>query len=560
MLTNYFTLLHAARLLDERYARTVIAEVYSQEKNTLSLILYAPEPHTITIGCGARENYLTAKSGSARTRTNTVDLFAELTDRHIESVRLSAADRSIAFFISGGLRLCAELFGSKANVVLCDAEGNVRESFLKGSTGADERRDLAPFDIPVTTETVLPPAVVMSAALREAFAASKDIVRALRTVAPKLGARLAEELVHTAGIPRDRCTEGDALLLTDAARKMISTLIAAGPIRPLIYFEERSPFCISLLPLEHLAGARSETYDDLFDGIRRFISMERSSTNYAQEKKEIAGWLQKERERAERTIRAVEEELAESSRAERYQRFADLLMMSLTTVTKGDTSLTTEDPEHPGAPVTIPLDASLTPQRNAERYYEKAKKARTGREESLQRLVHLKERYTAVEALLEKSKGVSDGFSLKNFLHSNLSVLKELGYMTEEEQKDLPPFKIFTVEGGFTVYAGKSSENNDLLTFRFTKPNDLWFHARGSSGSHVVLKVGSAAGEPSKKAVEQAASIAAYYSKMKNAKHVPVAVTERKYIRKPKGAPAGTVALEKEKVIFVQPVLPESKA
>ena len=138
-------------------------------------------------------------------------------------------------------------------------------------------------------------------------------------------------------------------------------------------------------------------------------------------------------------------------------------------------------------------------------------------------------------------------------------MVKELGYMTDKEQEELPPFKIFAVEGGFTVYAGKNSVNNDLLTFRYAKPNDLWFHARGSSGSHVVLKLGTGEGTPTKKAVEQAASIAAYYSKMKNAKHVPVAMTERKYIHKPKGAPAGTVALDKEKVIFVQPLLPENK-
>ena len=131
--------------------------------------------------------------------------------------------------------------------------------------------------------------------------------------------------------------------------------------------------------------------------------------------------------------------------------------------------------------------------------------------------------------------------------------------MTKKEEEDLPPFKTFEVEGGFTVYAGKSSENNDLLTVKWAKPNDLWFHARGSSGSHVVLKMGSGSGNPSKKAIEQAAAIAAWYSKMKNAKNVPVAMTEKKYVRKPKGVPAGTVVIEKEKVIFVQPRLPHNE-
>ena len=122
--------------------------------------------------------------------------------------------------------------------------------------------------------------------------------------------------------------------------------------------------------------------------------------------------------------------------------------------------------------------------------------------------------------------------------------------------RQLPPFRIFTVEGGFQVLAGKSSENNDLLTLKHAKPDDLWFHARGSSGSHVVLKMGSAKGEPSKRAIQQAASIAAYYSKMKNASMIPVVMTEKKYVRKPKGVAAGTVVIEREKVLFVEAELP----
>jgi predicted ribosome quality control (RQC) complex YloA/Tae2 family protein len=145
---------------------------------------------------------------------------------------------------------------------------------------------------------------------------------------------------------------------------------------------------------------------------------------------------------------------------------------------------------------------------------------------------------------------------LKVFMADNVDALDEFGIGEKSKEREQRPFRIFTVDGGFEVWAGKSSANNDLLTLKYAKPNDLWFHARGSSGSHVVLKVGSGKGEPGKKAREQAAGIAAYYSRMKNAKMVPVAMTEKKYVRKPKGAPPGTVVLEREKVIFAEPALP----
>ena len=121
------------------------------------------------------------------------------------------------------------------------------------------------------------------------------------------------------------------------------------------------------------------------------------------------------------------------------------------------------------------------------------------------------------------------------------------------------PFRVFTVVGGFQVWAGKSSENNDLLTTRHTAKNDLWFHARGVGGSHVVLKLGTGKGEVSKQAMTQAAGIAAYYSKMKNASMVPVTMCEGKFVRKPKGVPAGTVYVEREQTIFAEPALPNNE-
>jgi predicted ribosome quality control (RQC) complex YloA/Tae2 family protein len=559
MLSSYFTLFHIASLLDRRYARTVIAEVYSQEKNTLSILVYAPEPHTVTVCCNARENYITAREKSSRTHQNTIDLFPALIDRHIESVQMSPTDRVIVMNISGGLRLCLEMFASTANVVLVDETGTVIDAFLNKNETMAHHKKYPLAEVPVSLHTILPEMDTMARSIADYFNETNDIVRAVKKTAPKLGTILAEEIVYRSGVPRQTCSAESAAKVTAAAVSIVEQLIILSNITPLVYFDDRAPLCFSLIPLEHLSDCRSERYDDLFTGIQRFISFERSTSTYLQKKKEIASWLQKETQKAERTIRAVESELAEASRAERYQSFANLIMTHLSGIERGASTFSADDPAEPGRTVTVPLETSISPQKNAERYFEKAKKARNGREESKDRLHVLQKRLQSLQSLLEKINSVANGISLKNFLQSYQGMVKELGYMTEQEQEELPPFKIFTVEGGFTVYAGKNSVNNDLLTFRYAKPNDLWFHARGSSGSHVVLKLGTGQGAPSKKAVEQAASIAAYYSKMKNAKHVPVAMTERKYIHKPKGAPAGTVALDKEKVIFVQPVLPDQK-
>ena len=170
---------------------------------------------------------------------------------------------------------------------------------------------------------------------------------------------------------------------------------------------------------------------------------------------------------------------------------------------------------------------------------------------------------TAAASLLMDAEEIASMDAWEAFTALHGGQLRALGVRADAGAKAVkeetrPPFRVFVVDGGFRVWAGKSGENNDLLTTRHTAKNDLWFHVRGAGGSHVVLKVGTGRGEVSRRAKDQAAAIAAFYSKMKKAAHVPVAMCEGKYVRKPRGASIGTVVIERETVLFVTPALPEN--
>jgi predicted ribosome quality control (RQC) complex YloA/Tae2 family protein len=122
---------------------------------------------------------------------------------------------------------------------------------------------------------------------------------------------------------------------------------------------------------------------------------------------------------------------------------------------------------------------------------------------------------------------------------------------------NLKHFRIFPLGEGFEVWVGKNSEANDLLSFKYTGQNDLWFHVRGTSGSHTILKLPEEFDEViPKEYIKSAAEICAFYSKAKNAKNVPVAYTEGKNVSKYKGAKSGSVVIKGEKVIKVQPGIP----
>ena len=126
-----------------------------------------------------------------------------------------------------------------------------------------------------------------------------------------------------------------------------------------------------------------------------------------------------------------------------------------------------------------------------------------------------------------------------------------------ETDNNLKHFRIFELDLGFEVWVGKDSLANDLLTFKYSNQKDLWFHVRGTSGSHTLLKIPDDFEDNiPKDIIKTAAEICAYYSKAKNAGNVPVAYTEAKNVQKYKGAKSGSVVIKGEKVVKVKPQIP----
>ena len=125
-------------------------------------------------------------------------------------------------------------------------------------------------------------------------------------------------------------------------------------------------------------------------------------------------------------------------------------------------------------------------------------------------------------------------------------------------QPDTAGYKFYEyqLEGDWQVYAGRTDEDNDYLSTKFAQPNDWWFHVRGMPGSHVLLRAKEGE-EPGREVLRQAAAIAAFHSKAKSGGTVAVSCTQAKYVTKTRGAKPGTVHIRKEKVIKVQPGIPE---
>ncbi len=122
-----------------------------------------------------------------------------------------------------------------------------------------------------------------------------------------------------------------------------------------------------------------------------------------------------------------------------------------------------------------------------------------------------------------------------------------------------PSTYAYTLPGGWTVLAGKTDEDNDLLSIKYANPQDWWFHVRGMPGSHVLLRAKDTGEEPDNATLKAAAAIAAWHSKARAGGVVAVSCTLAKYVSKPRGAKPGTVSIKKEQVLKVRPGLPEMK-
>jgi predicted ribosome quality control (RQC) complex YloA/Tae2 family protein len=287
-----------------------------------------------------------------------------------------------------------------------------------------------------------------------------------------------------------------------------------------------------------------ERSDDLFALLRRTVGLRRHRDRLHRLKADALKLLQREKHRLERMIDNMTSDEATADHAAHARHLADLLMSHSSPTSTGLETIVVSDWE--GGEVTITLNPLRSIVENATMYYEKAKRSERAAEHRAIRLPAVKVRLQSVLQEIRDVEATTDVKDLQRYMKN-----------TDLGPTPTSPYRVFVLDEDYTLYVGKNAANNDQLTMRFAKQNDWWFHARGSSGSHCVLR-GPASGKPPKNILEQAAAIAAYYSGSRNASWTPVVYTQRKYVRKPKGANVGAVRLEREDVIMVKPAIPTS--
>ena len=256
--------------------------------------------------------------------------------------------------------------------------------------------------------------------------------------------------------------------------------------------------------------------------------------------------LRKALKKTRRRIDAWREDLAKASRYRDYARYGELMKANLSSITPAKDQVTLVDYYDESLPeVTIPLDPSKSAISNMDDYFKKHRKYMAAERELVPRIAQAEGELKALE---REIASIEEGNWTPGEGRPTRSSLVTKRNTTGRTRG---PFRRFTSGDGLPIFVGRNARENDQLTFRLAKSDDLWLHARGAPGSHVVVRLGKGS-DPPPETLRDAATLALLYSDLKKSGKGEIVYTRRKWVKPAKGRALGAVIVTQEKTIHVQ--------
>jgi hypothetical protein len=509
---NYFFFRTLTPRLESMMNGSVVSECFSQNKDELIIRFEAANgPLFLRAVFGPSFACLSLPGVIHRTRRNSVDLFPDLIGRRVIKIRLYINERSFSFNLSDGLSLLFKMHGNRSNCVLFENEE---------VTGV--------FNQNITSDLTINPAMLDREIdwSYETFLANRDRLEAHYFTFGKVVWRYLGIHGFSAKSPNEQW----------AAIQQVLRLLET----PTYYLAEiEKKVTLSLLPFP----TTTKEFDDPIEALNSFYISYLQLEALSSEKNSVLSRMKSNLRSSESYYQKSLHRL-ESLQHNNYKIWADLIMANLHAIAGKSDKVTLANFYDEDRPLEIHLKKELSPQKNAEVYYTKAKKQQVEVHMLQQSLVKKEQEMVTLKNQIEEAAMINDLKELRSFVSS-------AGIREKTQTAEPLPYHDFEFNG-FRILVGKNAKSNDTLTLRHSYKDDLWLHAKDVPGSHVLIKHQAGKKIP-KDVIERAAQLAAYYSKRKNETLCPVVVTPKKFVRKRKGDPAGMVVVEKEDTILVEP-------
>lgn len=527
MIAHHLTLEHVARELSAYLSGATLVRAWSQQKCVATMVfVHDSQEIPVVIDVSAQEASITTRQNAHRALRNCIDVFPTLIGQTVGAVVKIQHDRVISFIFENAV-LHVELFsGGRGNII--QSRGSEIVDALRARS---ERIGTGFSTLPGSTWEPL-------------TQHDQSLLQDLSSCVLRLGRAYAEELCHRAHVDpsvlvRD-VSEAQRAIIVDNLDRF---LVECRDHPQFLMLTRGEDVLMSLVPLQGWQVA--ERFDSVIEAIRTTSFRRRSDRSLRDERQRRLRSIDTQLHKLSRTLQAVLADEAATGRAGRYRSWADTLMAQPDVHRSGLDHLDLDNVVT-GEYEAIPLRSESTILDNATALYAKARDAEQAAKRREKRIPELRHR---IDDLSDERARIAAASTLAD-------LPKQQTPMDNPQQTRTPTFREFRLDDTHTLYVGRNAANNDELTMKFARQQDWWMHVRGASGSHAVLRGVSGPKIP-KQILEAAAAITSYYSQARNASYVPVVYTQRKYVRKPKGANVGAVMLEREQTVMVRPGLPE---
>ncbi|MFD9624379.1 Rqc2 family fibronectin-binding protein [Peribacillus muralis] len=486
-------------------------------------------------------------------------MFCMLLRKHLEGYTIEdvyqyGLDRMIILEVKGRnelgdvsqKQLIIEIMGRHSNIVLVDKERNmILDSIKHVSYAVNSYRAILPgqeYKVPPAQEKVNP------------FKATEDEIRKnLDFNAGKLDRQLvahfsgisplvAKEAVYRAGLANSTTLPAafSSLIGEISEQKYTATIKQDG---------NKEVFC--MLPLEHL-GETQRTFPSLSEMLDRFYFGKAERDRVKQKSQDVDRFISNEVEKNSKKIGKLERTLKDTERGEQYQLFGELLTANLYQMKKGMKEIEVVNYyDEAQATITIPLDPLKNPSDNAQKYFSKYQKSKNAVGVVQEQIEKTKLELSYFEALHQQLQSASP-----RDIEEIREELQEEGYIRQKKKKGMkkpanakPQLETYYATDGDLIFVGKNNKQNDYLTNKFARRDEIWLHTKDIPGSHVVIRNES----PSEETIKEAAVLAAFFSKAKQSSSVPVDFTQVRHVKKPNGSKPGFVIYEQQQTVYITP-------
>ncbi len=352
---------------------------------------------------------------------------------------------------------------------------------------------------------------------------------------------MAQEICHRSGVDADmpaNVLEDNALHALHDTLSNIMLQIVSGAFAPCIVYDGREPIEFASLSLTLYKDKTIKSFDSVSTVLEQYYAERSIVTRIRQKSVDLRKIVQTALERNVKKYDLQMRQMKDTEKRDKYKVYGELLNAYGYNVEPGAKSMEALN-YYTDEMVTIPLDDTLTPQENAKKYFDKYGKLKRTYEALSELTVQVKEEIEHLESILaalDIAQHEEDLVQIKEELIESGYIRRKGG--TKKTKITSKPFHYISSDG-FHMYVGKNNYQNDELTFKFATGGDWWFHAKQKAGSHVIVKTEGL--ELPDRTFEEAARLAAYYSKGREQNKVEIDYIQKKHVKKPAGAKPGFV-------------------